>query len=72
MKYLVSLCIVCIFFVSSLATAQKEYETHTVQKNQTLPQIAILYGVSQAAIKQRNPEIENELIVGTLLVIPTS
>jgi len=70
MKYLVSLCIVCIFFVSSLATAQKEYETHTVQKNQTLPQIAILYGVSQAAIKQRNPEIENELIVGTLLVIP--
>ena len=35
MKYLVSLCIVCIFFVSSLATAQKEYETHTVQKNQT-------------------------------------
>ena len=71
MKYLVSLCIVCIFFVSSLATAQKEYETHTVQKNQTLPQIAILYGVSQAAIKQRNPEIENELIVGTLLVIPT-
>ena len=70
MKYLVSLCIVCIFFVSSLATAQKEYETHTVQKNQTLSQIATLYGVSQAAIKKRNPEIENELTLGTLLVIP--
>jgi len=70
MKYLVSLCMVCIFFVSSLATAQKEYETHTVQKNQTLSQIATLYGVSQAAIKKRNPEIENELTLGTLLVIP--
>ena len=58
MKYLVSLCMVSIFFVSSLATAQKEYETHTVQKNQTLSQIATLYGVSQAAIKKRNPEIE--------------
>ena len=70
MKYLVSLCMVSIFFVSSLATAQKEYETHTVQKNQTLSQIATLYGVSQAAIKKRNPEIENELTLGTLLVIP--
>lgn len=71
MKYLVSLCMVSIFFVSSLSNAQKEYETHTVQKNQTLSQIATLYGVSQAAIKKRNPEIENELTVGTLLVIPS-
>ena len=63
---------VCIFFVSSVATAQKEYETHRVQKNQSLSQIAILYGVSQAAIKKRNPEIENELSAGTLLIIPTA
>ena len=62
---------VCIFFVSSMATAQKEYETHRVQKNQSLSQIATLYGVSQAAIKKRNPEIENELSAGTLLIIPT-
>ena len=71
MKYLISLCMVCIFFVSSMATAQKEYETHRVQKNQSLSQIATLYGVSQAAIKKRNPEIENELSAGTLLIIPT-
>ena len=63
---------VCIFFVSSMATAQKEYETHRVQKNQSLSQIATLYGVSQAAIKKRNPEIENELSAGTLLIIPTA
>ena len=63
---------VCIFFVSSVATAQKEYETHRVQKNQSLSQIAILYGVSQTAIKKRNPEIENELSAGTLLIIPTA
>ena len=63
---------VCIFFVSSVATAQKEYETHRVQKNQSLSQIAILYGISQAAIKKRNPEIENELSAGTLLIIPTA
>ena len=62
---------VCIFFVSSMAIAQKEYETHRVQKNQSLSQIATLYGVSQAAIKKRNPEIENELSAGTLLIIPT-
>ena len=62
---------VCIFFVSSMATAQKEYDTHRVQKNQSLSQIATLYGVSQAAIKKRNPEIENELSAGTLLIIPT-
>lgn len=62
---------VCIFFVSSMATAQKEYEPHRVQKNQSLSQIATLYGVSQAAIKKRNPEIENELSAGTLLIIPT-
>tara|TARA_B100000795_G_scaffold215118_1_gene168919 strand:- start:5668 stop:7575 length:1908 start_codon:yes stop_codon:yes gene_type:complete len=54
-----------------MATAQKEYETHRVQKNQSLSQIATLYGVSQAAIKKRNPEIENELSAGTLLIIPT-
>ena len=63
---------VCIFFVSSLASAQKEYETHRVQKNQSLSQIATLYGVSQTAIKNRNPEIENELSAGTLLIIPTA
>ena len=63
---------VCIFFVSSMATAQKEYETHRVQKNQSLFQIATLYEVSQAAIKKRNPEIENELSAGTLLIIPTA
>lgn len=63
---------VCIFFVSSMATAQKEYEPHRVQKNQSLSQIATLYGVSQAAIKKRNPEIENELSAGTLLIIPTA
>ena len=62
---------VCIFFVSSMAIAQKEYKTHRVQKNQSLSQIATLYGVSQAAIKKRNPEIENELSAGTLLIIPT-
>ena len=62
---------VCIFFVSSMAIAQKEYESHRVLKNQSLSQIATLYGVSQAAIKKRNPEIENELSAGTLLIIPT-
>ena len=71
MKYFISLCMVCIFFVSSLAIAQEEYKTHRVQKNQTLYQIATLYGVSQTTIKKRNPEIENELTVGTLLVIPS-
>ena len=60
----------CIFFISSLAIAQKEYQTHRVQKNQTLSQIASLYGVSQAEIQNRNPEIENELAPGTLLIIP--
>lgn len=61
---------VCVFFVSSLAIAQKEDVTHSVQKNQSLSQIALLYGVSQTAIQHRNPEIGNELSPGTLLIIP--
>tara|TARA_B100000795_G_scaffold138072_1_gene103140 strand:+ start:10602 stop:12527 length:1926 start_codon:yes stop_codon:yes gene_type:complete len=61
---------VCIFFVSSLAVAQKDYKTHTVQNKETLSQIAIIYGVSETAIKELNPTIQKTLQRYTVLVIP--
>ena len=33
-----SFCLLCVFFVSCLATAQKDYKTHTVQNKETLSQ----------------------------------
>lgn len=72
MKYLMSFCMVCIFFVSCMATAQKDYRTHTVQKKETLSQIAVKYSVSEEAIRELNPNLKRRLKTNTVLVIPTT
>jgi LysM repeat protein len=72
MKYLMSFCLLCVFFVSCLATAQKDYKTHTVQNKETLSQIATIYGVSNAAIKELNPGIQKPLQRYMVLVIPNA
>jgi LysM repeat protein len=59
-----------MFLVSCLVTAQKDYKTHTVQKKETLSQIAETYGVSEASIKALNPTIKRRLKPNTVLVIP--
>lgn len=52
--------------------SKDELITHTVEKGQTLYALAKKYNVTEAQLKEANPEIENGLKVGSILKIPTS
>ena len=67
------LVILVFMFMSVVATAQKKYKAHEVQKGETLYSLAIKYNTSVKKLLKYNPDIskETELEVGKLLVIPT-
>lgn len=70
MKYLVSVCLCFMLFVSATLLAQTEYKTHTVTDNETIEQIAETYGVTVVAIKEVNPTLKRRLRKNTIIVLP--
>lgn len=54
----------------SMTMSMAQQITHTIQRGETLASIAQKYGVTEAAIKQANPEASNMIYVGMKLIIP--
>lgn len=51
---------------------EKKTEIHEVQPKETLYGIARKYGISIAELKELNPELTENLAIGTQLVVPTT
>ena len=54
----------------SMTMSMAQQITHTIRRGETLASIAQKYGITEAAIKQANPEASNMIYVGMKLIIP--
>ncbi len=63
------LAIVCMFFISFAAQAQ-DYRTHKVQEGETLYSLAKYYGVAVDDLLKLNPDAQDGLAIGDLLILP--
>lgn len=56
-------------FLVTSAFAQ-EYQSHTVQKGETVYSIAKQYGISETVIYQLNPDVKHGMNINTVLILP--
>ena len=69
MKYLITICIVCLF-VTFHVFSQEKNTTHKVEKGETINQIAQKYKVTPFDIYQLNPDAQSGLKPNSVLLIP--
>jgi LysM repeat protein len=58
--------------VSCGSAAQQQYQSHSVQKGETVYSIAKKYNISEETIYNLNPDSRKELKVNSVLIIPSS
>ncbi len=70
MKYYQCLFLI-VFFSSMSLFSQEKYKQHTVNKGETIIEIAQKYNVKPSAIYELNPDAVNGIKLKTVLLIPT-
>jgi cell wall-associated NlpC family hydrolase len=71
MKYFSCLFLI-IFFTSMSLFSQEKLKKHTVNKGETISEIAKKYNVKPSAIYELNPDAVNGIKLKTVLLIPTN
>ncbi len=69
MKYFFTICILSVFF-STTVSSQEKTITHTIEKGETINQIARKYKVTPFDIYQLNPDAQSGLKPNGVLLIP--
>ena len=59
-----------LFSFLAMHTFAQEYQSHTVQKGETVYSIAKQYGISETIIYQLNPDVKHGMNVNTVLILP--
>ncbi len=72
LKCLVYASVILLLVVSCGSAAQQKYQSHAVQKGETVYSIAKDYGVSESVIYNLNPDTRDELKVNSILIVPSN
>ncbi len=72
MRSIIYIALICIFTTGCGATVQQNYNTHTVQKGETIYSIAKKYNITEATIYTLNPDARNGIRTNTVLILPSA
>ncbi len=72
MRSIIYIALICIFTTGCGATVQQNYNTHTVQKGETIYSIAKKYNITEATIYTLNPDARNGIQTNTVLILPSA